>query len=305
MPRTSLPGTSPGPVRRRSLLTHYVSVGSTRSTEDHSTLKEISAQVTPNLVLLEPSPRVPAELLDHIIALFTITFCLPVPTRKTAFTLIKPLILVSKAFRHLVLRHYFSILVLENKSSIGLFHFLESEDAVNRQHGCTGGFMWVRSVSNLAFLLRQFITYMIKKNGAYTRSLFASSYVLESDPDLAFTSFMLLKDLWIDFRREGLMTQRPVLNFLFESIANSGGFSNLTSLTMTAVPRLDAHLLRIVAKTFPFLVDLHLSSVESLNMDCCPNCFEDSLTISLHSPIPEIYPNVEILAVRHIFLTFL
>ena len=152
MPRTSLPGTSPGPDRRRSLLTHYVSVGSTTSTEDHSTLKKIiSAQATPNLVLLKPSPRVPMELLDHIIALFTITFCLPVPTRKTAFTLIKPLTLVSKAFRHLVLRHYFSILVLENKSSLGLFHFLENEDAVNRQRGCTGGFMWVRSVIKFGF----------------------------------------------------------------------------------------------------------------------------------------------------------
>ena len=100
------------------------------------------------------------------------------------------------------------------------------------------------------------------------------------------------------------MTQRPFLNFFFDSFANTGGFSNITSLTMTAVPRLDAHLLKIIAQTFPLLVDLHLSSVESLNMDCCPNCFEDSLTLSSHSPIPEIYHNVEILAVKQSFLIF-
>ena len=135
------------------------------------------------------------------------------------------------------------------------------------------------------------------QNGAYTRSLYASSDVLLSVPSLVFASFRLLKDLWIDFRREGLMTQGPVLNFLFD-IANT----NLTSLTMTALPRLDPHLLKIVAQTFPSLIDLHLSTVESLDTDCCPSCFEDSLTRSSHSPILDIYPNVEMLAVRNHFM---
>jgi hypothetical protein len=136
------------------------------------------------------------------------------------------------------------------------------------------------------------------KNGAYTRSLYASSDVLLS-ARLAFTSFRLLKDLWIDFRREGLMTQRPILNSLLGSITN--GFLNLTSLTMTAVPRLDIHLLKIVAQTFPSLIDLHLSTVESLIIECCPNCFQDSLIRSTHSPVPDIYPIVEMLAVRNFF----
>jgi hypothetical protein len=140
------------------------------------------------------------------------------------------------------------------------------------------------------------------KNGAYTRSLYASSDVLLSVPSLAFPSFGLLKDLWIDFRREGLMTQRPVLVFLFKSVASSDDFSILTSLTMTALPRLDPHLLKLVAQTFPSLIDLHLSTVDILETDCCPNCFEDSLTRSSHSPIPDIYPNVEMLAVRNFFL---
>ena len=96
------------------------------------------------------------------------------------------------------------------------------------------------------------------------------------------------------------MTQRPVLNSLVKSIAN--GFLNLTSLTMTAVPRLDTHLLKIVAQTFPSLIDLHLSTVEGLIIECCPNCFQDSLTRSTHSPVPDIYPNVEMLAVRNILL---
>jgi hypothetical protein len=149
MPRASLPGTlpSPSPVRRRSLLARYISAGSTTSIEDEKFNKKLSAQATQhsNLVLLKRSPRVPTELLDHIILLFTVS-CLPVPTRKAAFTLIKPLTLVSKSFRHLVLRRYFAILVLENKSSVGLFRFLENEDATHRRRGWTGGFVWVRSV---------------------------------------------------------------------------------------------------------------------------------------------------------------
>ena len=149
MPRATLPGTlpSPGPVRRRSLLARYVSTGNTTSIEDIFN-KKSSAQATQhsNLVLLRASPRVPTELLDHIITLFTVSFCLPVPARKTAFALIKPLTLVSKSFRHLVLRRYFAILVLTNKSNIGLFRFLANEDATRRRRGWTGGFVWVRSV---------------------------------------------------------------------------------------------------------------------------------------------------------------
>ena len=145
MPRTSLPGTlpSPGPVRRRSLLARYGSTGSTTSTQDKLNKKfSHGAQVA----WLETSPRVPTELLDHIIKLFIDSFCLPVPTRNSAFALIKPLTLVSKVFHHLVLRHYFAILVLKNKSSIELYRLLEHEDATNRQRGWTGGFVWVRSV---------------------------------------------------------------------------------------------------------------------------------------------------------------
>ena len=149
MPRASLPGTlpSPSPVLRRGLLVRYVSTGSTTSIEDKFN-KKLSAQATQhsNLVLLKASSRVPTELLDHIITLFTLSFCFPVPTRRAAFAFIKPLTLVSKSFRHLVLRRYFAILVLENKSSIGLFRFLENEDATLRRRGWTGGFVWVRSV---------------------------------------------------------------------------------------------------------------------------------------------------------------
>ena len=140
---------------------------------------------------------------------------------------------------------------------------------------------------------------MMKKMPHITRSLFVSSNVLLLEPSLCPASFKLLKDLWIGFRREGLMTQHPVLRFLFLSTAYTGYFSNLTSLTITALPRLDTNVLKIVAQTFPWLIDLHLSSVENLSIDCCPSCFEDSLSLWSHSPIPEIYPTVEILAVRH------
>jgi hypothetical protein len=133
MPRASIPGTLPlpSPVLRRGLLERYVSIGSTTRMSIENKLeltsnKKLSAQATQhsNLVLLKASPRVSTELLDYIITLFTVSFCLPIPTRKTAFTLIKPLIQVSKCFCHLVLHHYFAILVLENKSNIGLFRFL-------------------------------------------------------------------------------------------------------------------------------------------------------------------------------------
>lgn len=163
MPRTGSAGTfpSPGPARRRSLLARYASTG---STEDNFN-KKISAQVT-----VQPSSAralLPTELLDHIITLFTISFCLPVPTRNTTFALIKPLTLVSKAFRLLVLRRYFAIFVLEKKPSIGLFHFLKNEDAANRQRGRTGGFDWVRSVLRVYFCVKtiqcRYDTYKKKK----------------------------------------------------------------------------------------------------------------------------------------------
>ena len=59
------------------------------------------------------------------------------------------------------------------------------------------------------------------------------------------------------------MIQRPVLN--------------LTMPTMTAVLRPDTHLLKIVAKSFPSLIDLHLSAVEGLIIEWSPswNCFQD------------------------------
>ena len=62
------------------------------------------------------------------------------------------------------------------------------------------------------------------------------------------------------------MTQRPVLK--------------LAMLTMTAVPRPDTHLLKIVAKSFPSLVNFHLSAVENLIIEYCPNCFIDTFASS-------------------------
>ncbi|KAF8159863.1 hypothetical protein B0H34DRAFT_421007 [Crassisporium funariophilum] len=238
--------------------------------------RHISNRSSDESLVYKLEPKVPIELLDRIIELFVALFC-QIPARHTTFVDVQPLTLVSKIFRQLALGHYFRTLVLEKKARLGLFTILTQEDVFNKRRGWNGGFTWVRS-------------------------LYASSDVLASAPESVLVCLTMLKELWIDFSREGMMTDRPLLKLLFNDFANSGGASNVTSLTVTSLPRLDVYLLKIVAQAFPCLADLRLSCTDCLILDCCPCCYEDSLTRTFHSPIPDIHPDVEDLAVSFCIL---
>lgn len=56
-------------------------------------------------------------------------------------------------------------------------------------------------------------------------------------------------------------------------------------------------MISLVAKGLPNLVDVRFTSTDSLDMECCPNCYEDSLTRISHSPVSDLYSDVIVLAV--------
>ncbi|KAF8074674.1 hypothetical protein FPV67DRAFT_592605 [Lyophyllum atratum] len=209
-----------------------------------------------------PSPRVPTEIIDQIL-----DFVLAPSSDSSKlyqFTSIASFTLVSAKFRQIALRRYFRELdLISNAQWTGLYDFLEAQEQnlPGRRRG--GGFAWVKSLS-------------------------ASSKILSFKP-IRLGSFSHLQTLSIDLVQEGLSTQHPLLSRLFGYLDSS----NMTSLTLSNLPRLDVLLLRVIANTFPRLVDLYLSCTERIDFGCCWACFEDSLGCTIHSPIPDDYSDVE------------
>ena len=116
--------------------------------------------------------------------------------------------------------------------------------------------------------------------------------------------FTNLKNLHIDCSHCNLASQFSTFSNVFDALAADENIvPNLASLTMTNLPRLDDCLLKLIASRLPQLIDLHLSTVEGLETECCSNCYEESLTRVMHSPINEIYLDGEILAVSPIYLS--
>ncbi|KDR67617.1 hypothetical protein GALMADRAFT_231803 [Galerina marginata CBS 339.88] len=179
--------------------------------------------------------------------------------------------LVSKDFRFLVLRRFFYRIKLEDHAgSRALLDYLAEVDKNYGKLGWTAGYFWVRSLSSPSFL------------------------IVSNAKDLNFLTH--LKDFCIDFSHSSVVLQRSSLDHLFKALTAQLITKNLTSLMLTSVPRIDIHLLGLVAKSFPGLTNIHLSSIEALDMTCCPNCYEDSLTRIFHSPIPDIYQDITSLA---------
>lgn len=108
---------------------------------------------------------------------------------------------------------------------------------------------------------------------------------------------LYLQELHIDFSHSGLFLQRACLKQLFESLTSYRSALSLTSLKLTELPRIDDHMLSLVARGLPNLIDISFTSTDSLDMECCPNCYEDSLTRISHSPVSDLYPDVIVLAV--------
>jgi hypothetical protein len=235
------------------------------------------------------SPRVPIEIVDHILKL---ALNLSQPNYATRqFSSISSFALASTTFRQIALRNYFRDITPETKTHwANLSRILSAQDEREVARGGKGVFTCVRCV------------YAQPPGGdcAYinARSLCTSSRILSHRPRILI-SLTQLQFLSIDLAQEGLSTQHPRLQTLLGHL-ESGARANLTSLTLSCLPRIDVLLLRLIAKSFPRLTNLYLSCTERLEFTCCWTCFEDSLGCTIHSPIPDDYGNVAELAVRYL-----
>ncbi|EJF64087.1 hypothetical protein DICSQDRAFT_144783 [Dichomitus squalens LYAD-421 SS1] len=124
----------------------------------------------------------------------------------------------------------------------------------------------------------------------WVRKMRVAASDVQSNMD-ALSSFGSLRSLEIDFSSDGLSTQKTRCSLLFKSLT-----ADLTVLKLTSLPRIDTALLSLVASRFPSLTTLELSSTERLDKECCWLCFEESSSCTIHSPVPDVFPSIEVLA---------
>ena len=132
----------------------------------------------------------------------------------------------------------------------------------------------------------------MRPSGRASRVLSSSSVSLGSHLD-TLGQFTSLQKLELDFTSDGLSTQTSRSLLIFKNIV-----VNLTVLQLTSLPRIDVVLLATIASRFSSLTALELSCTERLDKTCCWLCYEESSSCTIHSPIPDMYPSVEHLAVR-------
>ncbi|KAH8104040.1 hypothetical protein BXZ70DRAFT_985047 [Cristinia sonorae] len=92
----------------------------------------------------------------------------------------------------------------------------------------------------------------------------------------------------VDMSPEGLNTQRTFIKYLLAHLP-----SRLLHLKLCFLPRIDTNLLSGIAERFPALKTLALTCTERLIDDCCWDCYEETSTCTLHSPIPDVYFDAE------------
>ncbi|KAI0075328.1 hypothetical protein K474DRAFT_1762582 [Panus rudis PR-1116 ss-1] len=173
------------------------------------------------------------------------------------FTAIANFSLASKAFREIALRRYFTRL------------YAHTKPAWINMCRIPGVYTWVREIDGLSIALCT-----------------APANLL---------SFTYLRSLQIDLSPEGLNTQHTCLARLFNCLPPSASHS-LTFLKLTYLPCVNVHLLKQIAKLFPELKTLELSCAERLIDDCCWECYEETSSGTIHSPIPDVYFEIDDLA---------
>ncbi|KAF8652165.1 hypothetical protein AX16_004522 [Volvariella volvacea WC 439] len=220
-----------------------------------------SFQKTAASTISRPGLRIPLEVVDKIIQFMT-------PTKgwgKADFKALIPLLLTSQAFRFLTLRRLFEHLRVESATDWkAVFRFLSNQDEPISSLGLT----WIRRLE-------------------------VSSRVLFLKPS-AFPPLSRLRTLKVDCSEVTLGTQIGRLKMLADRF--SGSPTHLVSLTLTNLVRIDVLDLRLLAQTFPALVDLSLSCTERIDLTCCWICYEESLELICHSPLHGRFANVEDLA---------
>ncbi|KAF8903498.1 hypothetical protein CPB84DRAFT_773606 [Gymnopilus junonius] len=220
-------------------------------------------------------PKVPNELLDCIVQLYIQGIISETGkwSQKIVFKrFIKDSMLVSKDFRFFILRHFFDRLFFESKDdSKDLLEYLAKIDAYYCQQGLTFvGYSWIRSLCSPSFLI--------------------------SANEGSLDKLTHLKDLCIDFMHSNVLLQRTCSDHLFTTLSGHPIVYNLTSLMLTALPQIDVHLFKSIAEVMPAVTNVHISSTDALDLDCCPECYEESFSRIIHSPIPGRYPHVQAFA---------
>lgn len=105
-------------------------------------------------------------------------------------------------------------------------------------------------------------------------------------------NFTNLKTLELDFSNDGLATQSQRAELLAQSLP-----ATLTVIRLVCLPRIDPHILGLIAARCPALETLDTTTLERLDISCCWVCLEESSTCMVHSPIPDKYPDARELSV--------
>ncbi|KAK0189224.1 hypothetical protein F5146DRAFT_1205558 [Armillaria mellea] len=185
------------------------------------------------------------------------------------FAFIRSFTLASSSFRKIAFHRYLSNLTLNTLSQLdSTFRLLLSLEKVP----VVSAFSWVRTVH-------------------------APSGILSAQPYASQLRFLTkLEELSINCNHEGLSTYQQRVKLICTNLTSRSSIISLTTLTLTALPRIEANLLQRIAQSFPCIVNLYLSCTERLNFSHCWYCLEDSLTCTMHSPVPERYLEVQDLA---------
>ncbi|KZT09842.1 uncharacterized protein LAESUDRAFT_694303 [Laetiporus sulphureus 93-53] len=168
------------------------------------------------------------------------------------------------------------------------------------------------SIANLSLVSRQFRQLVLKRFFAkfhaksaahwtrccqipgvfnWVRTLHCFSGTLSVQPSLL-GCFKRLQIIELDFSSDGLATQSDRISFIFSHLT-----SNITELRLKCLPRIDHHLLALIASRFTALEMLDLTCADRLDEACCWLCYEESSSCSDHSPVPDCHSSVEDLSV--------
>ncbi|KAG7444473.1 uncharacterized protein BT62DRAFT_971188 [Guyanagaster necrorhizus] len=228
--------------------------------------RTLSLPLYENSVTLTSS-QLPTEILDEIVqfALVIASTDLDYP----GFAFIRSLTLASSCFRKIVFRRYLSSLTLNTLSQLdNTFKLLLSLG----DEPFAGAFSWVRTVH-------------------------APSGILSAQPHASQLCYLTnLNELSINCNHEGFSTYQQRFKLICVNLTSCSPIMTLTTLTLTALPRIETRMLQRIALSFPSIVNLYLSCTERLNFSHCWCCLEDSLTCTMHSPVPERYLEVHDLA---------
>jgi hypothetical protein len=268
----------------------------------YASLKVRSAPTISSTVTQMPRTVLPFEVLDRTIELYVDEYRkgdTPVP-----FAAINALSQVSHTIRQTVFRYFFRRVSANNpRHWAGIFYVLARIKANSLlKNGPLIGFRWVRYGVFLRLIVAHIPINSLKRRMSLSfsssRALSASAATICHSPERLLL-FETLASLSLDLSHEGITSQAHAMKRIFGLInpTTSQMCSSLRSLRLTKVAYIDKRILEMIAYAFPYLQDLYLETTSRMQLSCCSNCYEDSLTLTQHSPIPRYFPIVQSLAV--------